>query len=56
MEDWEEEPRTSDEENAQRSSMDSENSEEILMLGPTHQHGDLIIPDFNVPLITAYFF
>lgn len=46
MEDWEEEPRTSDEE-APRSSIDSENSEEILMLGPI-QHADLIIPDFNV--------
>jgi SH3 domain len=47
MDDWEE-PRTSDEEAAQRSSIDSENSEDILMLGPI-QHQDLIIPDFNVP-------
>jgi len=53
MDDWEEETRTSDEEGAQRSSMESENSEDILMLGPI-QHQDLIIPDLNVLLLLSH--
>jgi son of sevenless len=41
LEDWDEPSRLSDDEVAPRSSVDSENSGEILMLGPTRQ-------DFNV--------
>jgi hypothetical protein len=41
LEDWDESSRLSDDEIAPRSSVDSENSGEILMLGPTRQ-------DFNV--------
>jgi SH3 domain/WW domain len=47
LDDWED-SRISDEEIAPRSSMESENSEGILMLGPTSQPPEYIIPETNV--------
>jgi hypothetical protein len=50
LDDWEETQITDDEDDEDgdpRSSIDSENSEDILMLGPMTQQ-DINIPDFNV--------